>query len=81
MVFSELPGMIVAVSVFGGFVVVPMTMMLLRHQRQMAKALKGNASDETLKRLEAIERQLSEMRAAQNMQIITDDDERSSLRS
>ncbi len=73
---SHLPQTIASLAFFGLMVVFPITYLLLKHQRAMAELINGRASNETLVRLENLERDLRELKAASHEQAIAGDQQR-----
>ena len=68
---------IIAASAFFGMVVIcPLVMVFLRHQRLMTELFHGKGAKETLRRLEAVERELRELKALRHEQMLYEDDER-----
>jgi hypothetical protein len=65
---------VMAVGFVGAFVICPLTFMFLWHQRTMMEMMHKRTPDETLQRLEAIERQLQALTAAQQERVLKDDD-------
>ena len=71
----EIPQMIAALAAFGCVVILPLTMMLLRHQRQMAELMR-QAPDEMLHRLQVVEEELRSLKAAHIDLVIREEDQR-----
>jgi hypothetical protein len=59
-----LPELIAALGLFGLVVICPLTMLFLKHQRQMAEILHGKNSGDALQRLESVEREMMTLKAA-----------------
>ena len=74
---TDLPEMIAAMACFGVIVVCPLVMLLLRHQRQMAELIHRNPDNDSHRRLEVVEHELRELRAAQHELTIKNDDKKS----
>lgn len=73
---DRLPEILAALAFFGLVVICPIVMMFLRHQRQMAELIHGRHSSDTVQRLEALERELRELKALKHQQAIIEDDQR-----
>lgn len=67
--------MIAALTFFGALVVCPLVWMLMKHQRAMAELMQGRPGLEALQRLESLEREVRELRAAHHQQVLRDDDQ------
>ncbi|MFN8138648.1 MAG: hypothetical protein U0R49_02500 [Fimbriimonadales bacterium] len=73
---DKLPEIIAACACFGLLVVVPLTMFLLRHQRQMAELIHGKNDSDTHQRLEALEREVRDLRIANTDRILREEEQR-----
>ncbi len=73
---DKIAQLVAAFAFFGLVVIVPLSMLFLRHQRAMAELIHGKASNETLQRLEILERELRELRAAKQERVLREDDQR-----
>lgn len=66
----ELPELIAALAFFGAVVILPLVFMLLRHQRAIASMIHENHSEDALKRIDALEREVRELKVAQQVRSI-----------
>jgi hypothetical protein len=69
----ELPEILAAFAFFGLLFVCPLVFMLLRHQRTMAEFIHRSAGNEALHRIEMLEQQLRELRAAHHELVVRQD--------
>ena len=72
---TDIGKLIAASALFGMVFVCPIVMLFLRHQRLMAELFRRQSSNETLQRLEAVERELRELKALRHEQVIAEDDQ------
>lgn len=73
---QSLPELIAALSFFGAIVICPLVYMLMRHQRTIAELMHRSPENEVLQRLQVLEHELQELKAARNEQVLRDDDRR-----
>ena len=71
---EDLPKIIAALAFFGAIVICPLVYVFLKHQRSIAELVHGRASDESQRRIEALEREVRELRALHHRQLISEDD-------
>ena len=72
---NEIAKLIAVSALFGMVFICPLVMLFLRHQRLMTEMLRGKASDETHRRLEAVEHELRQLRAAHHELVLRADDQ------
>ncbi len=70
------PETIAALSFFGAMVVCPLVYMLMKHQRTIAEIVHRSPQNDLAARLEAIERELRELKAVRHSDILAEDDRR-----
>jgi hypothetical protein len=68
--------LLIAFAFFGAVFVCPLVYMLMKHQRAMAEMLHRGAGSEGMQRLEALEREVRELKAVRHERILTQDDQR-----
>ena len=66
----EIPQILASFAFFGAVFVCPLVFMLMRHQRAMAEVIHGGTSNEALRRIEALEREVMELRSARADQML-----------
>jgi hypothetical protein len=71
----DFPEMIAAFSAFGVLVLCPLVFMLLKHQRAMAEIVHRGGDDLTKQRLDMMEHELRQLRAAQHEVLVKLDDQ------
>lgn len=72
--FQNLPEVIAALGFFGAVVIFPITFLFLRHQRAMAELIHRGAPNDANPRIEALEREVKQLKAALHQRIIQEDD-------
>lgn len=77
---GDLPEIIAAFSFFGAVVICPLVYMIVRHQRNIAEIIHRNPTQETMMRVERLELELRELRAAHNELVLRADDARELIR-
>ena len=70
--FNEL---VMAVGFVGAFVICPLTFMFLMHQRAMMQLIHNKPANETIQRLEFLERKVQELEATRHERLLTADDQ------
>lgn len=72
----SIPEIIAALAFFGLMVICPLVYMLMKHQRAMAEIIHGKGANDSTQRIEALEREVRELRSALHDRIIRDDDQK-----
>ncbi len=72
---EQIPELLAALAFFGAIVICPLVYLFLKHQRAMAELIHGKMANESLQRLEAVERELRELRAANQERVLREDDQ------
>lgn len=73
---EQIPQLLAAFAFFGAIFVCPLVYLFLKHQRAMAELIHGKAASEAHQRLELVERELKELKAAHHEQVLREDDQR-----
>jgi hypothetical protein len=73
---SNIPEIIAALAFFGAIFICPLVYLMMRHQRTIAELIHRNAAGEAFQRLEALEREMRELKAQQYDQLLARDDQK-----
>jgi hypothetical protein len=69
----ELPEVLAAFGFFGAVFICPLVYMLMKHQRAMAEIIHRGANADSVQRLELLEREVLELRAARYERVLRED--------
>jgi len=72
----DIPEILAAFAVFGLFFICPLVFMLTKHQRAMAQIFHAGASNDALRRIEMLEREVQELRATRHDPVLWQEDQR-----
>ncbi|MFI5386175.1 MAG: hypothetical protein ACHQ50_08650 [Fimbriimonadales bacterium] len=70
----EIPEILAAFGFFGAIFICPLVYMMTRHQRAMAEIIHAGAANDALRRIEALEREVQELKAARRNSVLGQDD-------
>lgn len=73
---QHIPETIAAFGAFGFIFILPLVYMLQKHQKAMAEVIHRQPAVDLHRRIESLEREVRELRAAQHEQILKADDQR-----
>ena len=71
---EEIPMILAAFGFFGAIFVCPLVFMLMRHQRAMAELMHRGTADDAARRIEMLEHEVRQLKAAGHDQILRQDD-------